>query len=218
MATVDHQRLSKLCSEYRSCTDCGLYANGPKLAAGMALNPSSTDILIVTGQQFPEEVQGGVFGFGATGFVIRKLSEMLSHDFSVYPLTGVVKCPTTRAEVMGTFGNEICAKPKPAEFKKCRNWLHQEIGIVSPHLIICMGETALAAISQTKVDFAANLGIATDVAVDGHVVSYPVAVLPTFGVLDLIRSTDMTPGSVWERTYNHFQMAALIVARLTENA
>ncbi len=217
MASVEHQQLARLFAEYRPCTECSLYTNGAKLSSGMALNPSSSDILIITGQMFPEEVQGGVFGFGPAGFVLRKLSEMLQHDFTAYPLTGVVKCPTTRTEIIGTFGNEICAKPKPAEFKKCRSWLHREIAIVNPLIAICMGETAVAAVSQTKVDFAANLGIATDVHIAGQVVEYPLAILPTFGVLDLIRSTDMTSGSVWEKTFNHFQMATLIVSRLREN-
>jgi len=216
---VSNPATKKIYAEYRACKDCMLHSisHGKRMSGGGLLSPANTDVMFVTGSMFVEEIVDGTFGKGAGGEVLRVMGEFLEDDLRQYYITGVVKCQTMPSADIGEFGKDLCPKPRPREIAACSKWLSREIAAINPLVIVALGETALTAISVKSPGFTENFGIMTETMIRGVVINYPVAVMPTFSLLDLHRSSDMSEGGVWNRAFEHIRRAIGVAKRLREN-
>jgi len=126
------RELNALARELQSCTLCPRGALMPVLGSG---HPQA-DIMLLKYAPRPSEVEEGVAFYGRSGNAIMKSLKRLSIDpLAVYG-TLCVKCPM----------------PDPAMADpECVARLVEEISIVSPKMVVIMGEDALATVEELDI-------------------------------------------------------------------
>jgi uracil-DNA glycosylase family 4 len=109
------------------------------------------DILLLKYQARPSELHEGVAFFGRAGTALMKSCQRLKIDPLQLYGTNVVKCGEVRE-----------AHPEA----KCLDHLRRELAIVSPKLIVAMGEETVAALNAVKVPLAREVAYAPGEIVD----------------------------------------------------
>lgn len=83
-----------------------------------------------------EDRQGEPF-VGPAGQLLTKIIKAMGLDRSIVYITNVLKC---RPDASSLTGNR---KPSPSEIARCSPFLHQQISIIKPKVIVALGTTAV---------------------------------------------------------------------------
>ncbi|MBC7460229.1 MAG: hypothetical protein H7287_02605, partial [Thermoleophilia bacterium] len=121
---------------------CGLCAHDEGDARVLGTGHPLADIMLVKWAPLPAELDEGVAFHGRAGEAIRRSMERLAVD----PL-----------DLYGTNCIKCAAEPTPCQAERCPDWLHREIRIVEPKLLVVMGHDALGAVNDLPVDDATLL-------------------------------------------------------------
>ncbi len=120
------------------CGKCALGATRTKLVFGVGKVPSEL-MFVGEGPGEQEDLQGEPF-VGPAGKLLDDMLEMIGLDRSRVYIANTVKCrpPMNR-------------DPQEEEMAACRPWLDEQIAIVRPKILVCLGR--IAAGEMIKKDF-----------------------------------------------------------------
>ncbi len=121
--------MEKLNERCRGCMSCPLGATRRKLVFGVGRCPSEV-MFIGEGPGEQEDLQGEPF-VGPAGKLLDDMLEMVGLDRTRIYIANTVKCrpPMNR-------------DPAPEEMAACRHWLDEQIALVHPKIIVCLGRIA----------------------------------------------------------------------------
>jgi uracil-DNA glycosylase len=132
------RELNQFARELQACPHCPRGALMPVLGSG---HPQA-DIFLIKYSARPSEVEEGVAFYGRTGNALMKSLKRLNIDpLAVYG-TLCVKCPLI---------DPTMADPA------CVGRLSEELAIVSPKMVVVMGEDALGVVNELKLPLAREL-------------------------------------------------------------
>jgi DNA polymerase len=122
--------LEEIAAEVRSCTRCRLSAARTNAVPGEG-NPSTEVMFVGEGPGFNEDRQGRPFVGRAGDLLIRLLASIGWRREDVF-ITNVVKCrpPDNR-------------DPQPDEIAACAPFLHRQLEILDPALVVTLGRFSL---------------------------------------------------------------------------
>ena len=130
--------INELTGEILRCSRCRHARTMPVVGSGHPM----ADIFLLKGQARPSELHEGVAFFGRAGTALMKSCQRLKIDPLQLYGTNVVKCGEVRE-----------AHPEA----KCLDHLRRELAIVSPKLIVAMGEETVAALNATAIPLARTI-------------------------------------------------------------
>jgi probable DNA metabolism protein len=136
--------LEALREEAATCTRCPLHARATQTVFGEG--PSNAAVMFVGEQPGDQEDLAGRPFVGPAGKVFDQAIAEAGIDRTTLYVTNAVK--HFKYEPRGK--RRIHQKPNMGEVKHCRWWLDREIELVKPKLIVAMGATALASLTDTK--------------------------------------------------------------------
>jgi uracil-DNA glycosylase family 4 len=132
-------RLPQLAIEVASCTRCGLAATRKQTVFARG-NPEAQLCFVGEAPGADEDEQGLPFVGRAGQLLDRMIGAMgLSPERDVY-ICNILKCRPP--------GNR---RPEPEEMATCIPYLHEQLALVGPRAIVAMGNTAVAALLDTKL-------------------------------------------------------------------
>jgi uracil-DNA glycosylase family 4 len=134
-----HSRLPQLTLEVAACTRCGLAATRTQTVFARG-NPDAHLCFVGEAPGADEDAQGLPFVGRAGQLLDRMIGAMgLSPERDVY-VCNILKCRPP--------GNR---RPEPDEMATCIPYLHEQIALVRPRAIVALGNTAIAALLDTKL-------------------------------------------------------------------
>ena len=121
--------MKKLEARCALCGNCPLGATRTKLVFGVGKAPSEL-MLVGEGPGEQEDLQGEPF-VGPAGKLLDDMLELIGLDRSRIYIANTVKCrpPHNR-------------DPQDEELRACRHWLDEQIALVRPRVIVCLGRIA----------------------------------------------------------------------------
>lgn len=131
--------LSVLSATVASCTKCGLASSRTQTVFSRG-NPEARLCFIGEAPGADEDAQGLPFVGRAGQLLDRMIGAMgLSPESDVY-ICNILKCrpPDNR-------------RPEPQEIATCIPYLHEQLEVVRPRVIVALGNTAVAALLDTKL-------------------------------------------------------------------
>ncbi|HXX67163.1 MAG TPA: uracil-DNA glycosylase [Polyangiaceae bacterium] len=132
-------RLPQLASEVATCRRCALAASRTQTVFARG-NPDAAVCFVGEGPGADEDAQGLPFVGRAGQLLDRMITAMgLSPAQEVY-ICNIVKCRPP--------GNR---RPEPEEVAACMPYLHEQLALVQPRVIVALGNTAVAALLDTRV-------------------------------------------------------------------
>jgi DNA polymerase len=132
-------RLPQLAAEVASCMRCALAASRTQTVFSRG-NPEARLCFVGEAPGADEDAQGLPFVGRAGQLLDRMIGAMgLSPERDVY-VCNILKCRPP--------GNR---RPEPEEIATCIPYLHEQLAIVKPRVIVAMGNTAVAALLDTKL-------------------------------------------------------------------
>jgi DNA polymerase len=140
-------RLERLRREATSCRNCDLWENATQTVFGEG--NALADIMFVGEQPGDREDLEGKPFVGPAGAVFDRALERAGIDRTTVYVTNAVK--HFRWEPRGK--RRIHRRPTVKQIQACRPWLDDEIAVIQPKLIVCLGATAAQALlgSQFRV-------------------------------------------------------------------
>jgi uracil-DNA glycosylase len=138
-ATTRDVRLPVLAKEVAGCTKCALHAARTQTVFARG-NPEARLCFVGEAPGADEDAQGLPFVGRAGQLLDRMIAAMgLSSERDVY-ICNILKCRPP--------GNR---RPEPEESAACIPYLHEQIALVRPRVIVALGNTAVAALLDTKI-------------------------------------------------------------------
>jgi uracil-DNA glycosylase len=132
-------RLPQLAAEVSSCTRCGLAETRTQTVFSRG-NPESKLVFIGEAPGADEDAQGLPFVGRAGQLLDRMIAAMgLDPERDVY-ICNILKCRPP--------GNR---RPEPHEMSACMPYLQEQLALIRPKVIVAMGNTAVAALLDTKL-------------------------------------------------------------------
>jgi uracil-DNA glycosylase len=132
-------RLPQLAVEVAGCTRCGLAATRTQTVFARG-NPEAQICFVGEAPGADEDAQGLPFVGRAGQLLDRMIGAMgLSPERDVY-ICNILKCRPP--------GNR---RPEPEEMATCIPYLHEQLAIVRPRVIVALGNTAVASLLDTKL-------------------------------------------------------------------
>jgi DNA polymerase len=132
-------RLPQLAREVAACTKCGLASTRTQTVFARG-NPSAQLCLVGEAPGADEDAQGLPFVGRAGQLLDRMIAAMgLSPEKDVY-VCNILKCRPP--------GNR---RPEPEEIATCIPYLHEQLALIRPRVIVALGNTAVAALLQTSL-------------------------------------------------------------------
>lgn len=123
-------RLEQIETTVSSCTRCPLHSTRTNTVFARG-NPDTELMFIGEGPGADEDAQGLPF-VGKAGQLLDKMIEAMGYAPADVYIANVVKCRPP--------GNR---KPEPPEMEACEGYLHEQIALVSPKVIVALGATAV---------------------------------------------------------------------------
>ncbi len=131
---------TELEARLRQCRRCGLRAGCTQVVPGAG--PAATPIMFVgEGPGQDEDLQGIPF-VGRAGQLLNKILAAAEIPREDVFITNVVKCRPPQNRL-----------PLPDEVRACRTFLEQQIQLIRPKIIVCLGSLA----TQTVIDSKARI-------------------------------------------------------------
>jgi len=132
--------LAKVRSAARTCRNCDLWKNATQTVFGEG--PARASIMLVGEQPGNDEDLAGHPFVGPAGKLLDRALEDAGIDRRQVYVTNVVK--HFKWEPRGK--RRIHKKPRQSEIEACRPWLEDELAIVKPTALVCLGSTAAQAL------------------------------------------------------------------------
>jgi uracil-DNA glycosylase family protein len=130
--------LADLRSEAAACTRCDLFRSATQVVFGEG--PADARLVLVGEQPGDKEDLAGEPFVGPAGRVLDEALEAAGIDRSTVYVTNVVKHfkwePARGGKV------RLHKTPNAAERRACRVWLEQELSVVRPEVLVCLGASA----------------------------------------------------------------------------
>jgi DNA polymerase len=134
-----HTRLPQLAAEVASCRKCGLAETRTHTAFARG-NPDAQVCFVGEAPGADEDAQGIPFVGRAGQLLDRMISAM-----GLSPETGVYVCNIIKCRPPGN------RRPEPEEVATCIPYLHEQLALVKPRVIVALGNTAVSALLDTKL-------------------------------------------------------------------
>lgn len=132
------ESMERLKRECMGCTDCPLGETRTKLVFGVGRENAEV-MLVGEGPGEQEDLQGEPF-VGPAGKLLDDMLELIDLDRSKVYIANMVKCRPPKNR-----------DPLPEEQTACNHWLKEQIRIVDPKIIVCLGR--IAAQRMIREDF-----------------------------------------------------------------
>ncbi len=122
--------LAELAEEVKGCTKCALHAGRTQTVFSRG-NPSAELMIVGEGPGAEEDAQGEPF-VGPAGQLLDRMVGAMGYERDEVYIANIVKCrpPNNRT-------------PQVEEMAACLPYLHKQIEIVSPRVMLAMGNTAV---------------------------------------------------------------------------
>jgi uracil-DNA glycosylase len=134
-----HTRIPQLAAEVASCTRCALSATRTQTVFARG-NPDAQICFVGEAPGADEDAQGLPFVGRAGQLLDRMIAAMgLSPEKDVY-ICNILKCRPP--------GNR---RPEPEESATCIPYLHEQLALVRPRVIVALGNTSVAALVDSKL-------------------------------------------------------------------
>jgi uracil-DNA glycosylase family protein len=131
--------LTSLARAAESCRGCDLYKNATQTVFGEG--PRTASLMLVGEMPGDEEDRDGEPFVGPAGRLLDETLDEVGIDRSEVYVTNAVK--HFRWEPRGK--RRLHKKPGARQIEACKPWLHAEILVVKPQVIVCLGATAAQA-------------------------------------------------------------------------
>jgi len=132
--------LSNVRAAAKNCRNCDLWKNATQTVFGEG--PERARIMLVGEQPGNEEDLAGHPFVGPAGKLLDRALEEAGIDRRIVYVTNVVK--HFKWEPRGK--RRIHKKPRQSEINACRPWIEDELAIVKPKALVCLGSTAAKAL------------------------------------------------------------------------
>jgi uracil-DNA glycosylase family 4 len=132
-------RLPQLAAEVSTCTKCALSETRTQTVFARG-NPSARLCFIGEAPGADEDAQGLPF-VGRAGQLLDKMITAMG----LSPVEDVYVCNIIKCRPPGN------RRPEPEEMAACFPYLHEQLSLVKPHVIVALGNTAVAGLLSTKV-------------------------------------------------------------------
>ena len=137
--------LEAIAAEVRDCTRCRLHATRTNAVPGEG-DPSTEVVFIGEGPGQNEDLEGRPFVGRAGSLLVNLLGHIGWTRQDVF-ITNIVKCRPP--------GNR---NPEPAEALACEPYLHRQVDLIRPRLIVALGRVAAANLLATDASVASLRG------------------------------------------------------------
>jgi len=129
--------LDDLAARIRACTNCRLHANRKNAVPGEG-PPNAQLVVVGEGPGANEDAQGRPF-VGRAGDLLNDILAAIDCPRETVYIANVVKCrpPDNR-------------KPQGDEMDACMPYLHRQLALIRPKVILAMGATAAEALLRTR--------------------------------------------------------------------
>ena len=132
---MDWETLEKEC---RQCRRCGLCETRHNVVFGVG--PRDAEVLFIgEGPGEQEDLQGEPF-VGRAGKRLDDMLELIDLDRKSIYIANMVKCRPPKNR-----------DPLPEEQEACSTWLRQQIDLIRPRIIVCLGR--ISAMTYIRPDF-----------------------------------------------------------------
>ena len=142
-----YQTWEELQSACENCRKCGLCETRHNVVVGVG-NPKAQVMFIGEGPGENEDLQGEPF-VGRAGKLLDKMLDAvdLNRHSNIY-IANIVKCrpPQNR-------------DPKPEEQEQCSQWLRNQVKLIRPEIIVCLGRIAAAQIIKPDIKITKEHGM-----------------------------------------------------------
>lgn len=172
-----HEALENLrLNEIGNCTRCPLHKGRTHIVFGVG-NPMAKLMFVGEGPGADEDRQGEPF-VGKAGQLLTRMIEAMGLKRSEVYIANIVKCrpPDNR-------------NPEPVEIATCIPFLKQQIEMIKPRVLVCLGKVAAQALLQTEISIT---------KLRGEFQAYgDIQLMPTYHPAFLLRNPAMKR-PVWE--------------------
>jgi DNA polymerase len=142
-----------------SCTNCDLYKNATQTVFGEGA-PRAGIVLVGEQPGHEEDLAGRPFVGPAGRLLDAALSEAGLDRGRLYVTNAVKHFKWTKDKSGGK--RRIHEKPNQSEVEACRPWLQEELWLIRPEVVVCMGVTAANAVLRKRVTITASRGNALE--------------------------------------------------------
>jgi DNA polymerase len=125
--------LDEFCHQIENCTKCRLHQGRTKFVFGVG-NPNAAIMFVGEGPGREEDLKGEPF-VGRAGQLLDNILKAIQFDRTQIYIANIVKCRPP--------GNR---DPQPDEMTECLPYLKQQIEIINPRFICCLGRIAAQAL------------------------------------------------------------------------
>jgi uracil-DNA glycosylase family protein len=132
--------LKEVAEAAKSCTACPLHLTGTQTVFGAG--PRRAKVMFVGEQPGDQEDRAGAPFVGPAGKMLDKALDEAGVDRSAAYVTNAVK----HFKWVPRGKRRIHSKPSAGEIRACHPWLEEEIRLVAPAVIVCLGATAAQAL------------------------------------------------------------------------
>ena len=169
--------LSKLRAAAKGCRGCHLYKVGTQTVFGEG--PGTAHVMVIGEQPGDAEDKAGRPFVGQSGRLLDRALDAAGIAREDVYVTNAVKHFKWAKDAKTK--RRIHKTPNAGEIKACRPWLDQEIAIIKPRVIVCLGATAAKALLGRTFSVMKKRGVAveSELTPDGAVFAtvHPSAVL-----------------------------------------
>src|SRR5918994_5850195 len=140
----DRPSLPKLREAAADCKACPLWRTGTQTVFGEGAR--SAEVMFVGEQPGDREDRAGRPFVGPAGNLLDRALDEADIDRRTVYVTNVVK--HFKWEARGK--RRIHKKPNASEIRACKPWLENELKVVKPRVLVCLGATAAQALLGAK--------------------------------------------------------------------
>ena len=165
--------LKAIAAEVAKCCQCGLNETRTNVVPGEG-NPNARIVFVGEAPGADEDSQGRPF-VGRSGKLLEKIINAMGLERSEVFICNIVKCrpPDNR-------------DPKPDEIEKCTPFLHRQLDLIKPEVIIALGAHAAKTLLKTKTAIGQMRGKFHDYYTSDS--SEPIKLMPTYHPAYLLRN------------------------------
>ncbi len=145
-----NEKLSELREKCLGCDKCGLCESRTNLVFGVG-NPNAKVLFIGEGPGEQEDLKGEPF-VGRAGKLLDLMLDAvgLSREKNIY-IANIVKCRPPKNR-----------DPEPEEQDACMEWLREQVKIIRPKIIVCLGRISGMKIINPNMKITKEHGIFTE--------------------------------------------------------